>query len=95
MIASLQSNYGVKATEHYLLPKDLKSVILLDASSGQFWTHSEAMLRIAGELAWPVSSLYWFIYVPAIVRDSVYNFISSRRYQWFGKRDEQVRFSFT
>lgn len=49
------------------------------------YTRTTAILQVCKQLdgLWP--ALYAFIAVPRFIRDSIYNFISRKRYQWFGK----------
>ena len=64
----------------------VKTIVLL--KGGKIYLRSDAALEISRDLdgLWP--SLYLLKIIPRFVRDAVYNFISQRRYQWFGKTDE-------
>ncbi len=84
--ASLQGDYGQKILAG--LPESfssLKTFILIE--EGKVFTRSTAALKVAGKLSFPVNLLYGFIIVPAFIRNAVYNFISKKRYVWFGKKD--------
>ena len=48
---------------------------------------STAILNIFKILPFPWKSLYGFIILPQVIRDSVYIFIAKNRYRWFGKID--------
>ena len=64
---------------------DGDSVILVH--EGRIYTLSDVGLKcmhILGGIWFPLSFL---IYVPKLVRDSVYNLIARNRYRWFGKSD--------
>ncbi|MNH33306.1 hypothetical protein D3C79_938090 [compost metagenome] len=68
------------------LPEDhLTSVVLVQ--DGQYYTKSEAALRVSRRLGglWPL--LYAFILIPSVLRDPIYDWVANRRYQWFGKSD--------
>jgi predicted DCC family thiol-disulfide oxidoreductase YuxK len=54
----------------------------------KIYTQSDAALKVAKELSglWPLC--YLFIVVPPFIRDSVYRFIASHRYHWFGKKEQ-------
>jgi predicted DCC family thiol-disulfide oxidoreductase YuxK len=54
---------------------------------GKIYQHSDAALRIAGQLKIPWNLFYVFIIVPPFIRDGIYRVISRNRYKWFGKRD--------
>jgi len=87
--ASLQSAAGRLAIEERIgaaaaarLPD---SVVLLDERG--LHTRSTAALRIARHLGFPWSiATIWFV-LPRFLRDPVYDFVSKRRYRWFGKKD--------
>jgi predicted DCC family thiol-disulfide oxidoreductase YuxK len=84
--ASLQSRYAESVLAAYpSLPRDLSSVVLLDLHAKQVHTKSDAALRTAALLSWPVSWLQVFLCVPRVVRDAVYDFVARNRYRWFGK----------
>lgn len=74
------------------------SVVLVQ--EGKCYTRSDAALRIFAQLRKPYRWMRVFLYVPAVIRNAVYDLISRNRYQWFGRRttcrvataDEQERF---
>ncbi|MEJ7821771.1 MAG: thiol-disulfide oxidoreductase DCC family protein [Chitinophagaceae bacterium] len=87
LFASLQSEAGKKILAQYNFPSDeLNSFILID--KGKAYTRSTGALMVAKKMngLWPV--LYSYIIIPAFIRDSIYNWISTNRYKWFGKKDE-------
>ena len=87
LFASLQSEAGQKILAQYNFPQDeLNSFILID--KGKAYTRSTGALMVAKKLngLWPV--LYSYIIIPAFIRDSIYNWIGTNRYKWFGKKDE-------
>lgn len=61
------------------------SVVLVE--NGRVWTRSAAALRIARRLTFPWPLAFALVVVPRPIRDSIYNLVARRRYQWFGKRD--------
>jgi len=85
--ASLQS-----AAAHELLSSAryehdaLSSVLLL--IDRKLYRKSTAALQICRRLdgGWPVL-YYLFAWVPTAVADRLYDYIGSRRYQWFGRKD--------
>lgn len=84
---SLQSNAAKKILEEYQYADTvLASVLLL--SEGELYGKSRAALRITRHLdgAWPMF-YYLFIWVPAFIADPMYDFVGSRRYKWFGKKE--------
>ncbi|MEZ3162937.1 thiol-disulfide oxidoreductase DCC family protein [Halorubrum sp. RMP-47] len=84
--ASLQSDVGrALLAEHDLPTDELESIVLIEG--GEAYVKSAAVLRIAAGLGWPYGLLSPFRYVPAAVRDGVYDVVADHRYQWFGKKD--------
>lgn len=84
--APLQSDLAQTALEargHSAL--DLDTIVLL--TDDAVHVRSDAALRIARQLsgAWPLLSL--FLWVPRPLRDAVYDWVASHRYDWFGKQD--------
>lgn len=60
---------------------------MLYVEQGQAYTRSTAFLKIIRHFpaGWPL--LAWGIYVPAPLRDFLYNRIANNRYRLFGRRD--------
>ena len=84
--ASLQSEFGQDFLEKNHLGKDeFKSIILIDGEN--FYTKSDAALRIGKELSGIYSLSGIFLIVPKFIRNSVYDFIAKNRYKWFGKKE--------
>lgn len=84
--ASLQSPFGQDLLKQFQLDtKEFNSFIVVE--KGKIYNKSTAALRVAKKLAglWPL--LYFFIVVPAFIRNYVYDFIAANRYKWFGKKD--------
>lgn len=67
-------------------PEALPDSIVLIDEQGVF-TRSTAALRIARRLSFPWPLAYALILVPRAVRDRLYDWIASRRYGWFGRRE--------
>ncbi|WP_046245631.1 thiol-disulfide oxidoreductase DCC family protein [Hymenobacter terrenus] len=67
------------------LPTEPESVLLL--SSGQLYSHSTAVLRIAGQLGgvWRLAGVGWVL--PRPWRDALYRFVARHRYRWFGRQE--------
>jgi len=85
--APLQSSVA----ETYLANADgpdhsLGTIVLVE--NGQTYVRSTAALRIARRLAGPWSLLALALAVPRPLRDAVYNWIATNRYDWFGQRDQ-------
>ncbi len=61
------------------------TVVLL--SEHKIFSQSDAIIKIFQLLGLPLSLLSVTKILPRKYRDSIYDFISSNRYRWFGKRD--------
>jgi predicted DCC family thiol-disulfide oxidoreductase YuxK len=65
---------------------DLDTVVLVEG--GTVYVRSTAALRIARRLTAPWPLLALFLAVPRPLRDAVYDWIATHRYDWFGRRDQ-------
>lgn len=65
-------------------PDVLDSVVLVE--DGTVYRRSDAALRVMQSLGFPWALLAAFQAVPRPLRDVVYRWIASNRYDWFGKR---------
>lgn len=84
--APLQSSIGHKLlTRHGIDPTQLDTFVLIQ--DGIAHTRSTAALNIARQLSYPWPLLYPAILLPQWIRDSIYRFIATHRYQWFGKSE--------
>lgn len=83
---ALQSEAGDFLTRIFDIPSETQSVILIHKRKVYF--RSEAALVIASMLRKPWSWLEFLKVLPLSLRDTVYNFIAAKRYQWFGKRND-------
>ena len=85
--ASLQSEAGQKLLSHFKLAQDnFNSFVLIQ--NNQTYIKSTAALMVAKQLNGVTKLLYGFIIVPTFIRNTVYNIIASKRYKWFGKRED-------
>ncbi|WP_455208834.1 thiol-disulfide oxidoreductase DCC family protein [Kaarinaea lacus] len=83
----LQSVKGQQLAQlHGIETADLTSMILLQDNNS--YQKSSAALHIARQLKMPWPLLYIFIVVPPFIRNAIYDFIGSHRYQWFGKFEQ-------
>lgn len=84
--ASLQSEAGQKLLKTHGLPTEgFTSLVLIEADRA--YLRSTGALRIARHLprlAWLATLFLW---VPAGLRDPVYDWIARNRYRWFGRQE--------
>ncbi len=77
-----------QTSEHYSIhrgnepPETIKLL-----HKGIVYEKSDAILTLLTVLGMPYSLLRIFVFVPKSLRDSLYVFIASRRYSWFGKKE--------
>ncbi len=87
LFASLQSDTAKQKLATFLNKNpQLDSIILLDNET--IYTKSQAVLRIAKHLKFPLNLAYGFIIIPSFISNIVYSFIAKNRYKWFGKKEE-------
>lgn len=75
-----------------LLAPPLNTVVLYERVAGtvgesEFYTESDAILRVFAELEFPWSWFGVFRFIPKSIRDAIYRWISKNRFRWFGKRE--------
>jgi predicted DCC family thiol-disulfide oxidoreductase YuxK len=82
--AALQTEPGIFLRKYLRIPDSTDSVILW--KGGKVYIHSDAALEIARHLRfpWPLAGI--FRMVPKALRDRIYLWVATNRYQWFGKR---------
>ena len=84
--ASLQSATGKALLEkHNLNTKAIDSFVYITQNKAHI--KSTAVLHLVKKMKGPYPALFVFIIVPKFIRDSIYDFISKRRYKWFGKKE--------
>ena len=85
--AALQSDAGRALLERSgRRPDDISSIVLVDPSES--YIKSDAVLRIAEYLQIPFPLLaQFFLPLPLLIRDTVYDQVAANRYFFFGKTD--------
>ena len=86
--APLQSEAAAAALARFGPAAATDSIVLVDDAGVH--DRSDAALRIASRLAWPLPLLAVFFAVPKAARDAAYAWIARNRYRWFGRRDTCV-----
>ena len=85
--ASLQSDVAQDLLQEFEFQHNgLSSMLLI--MDGRLYRKSRAALTIARHMdkLWP-SLYYLLVWIPRFITDPVYDFIGSRRYRWFGKKE--------
>lgn len=86
LVGALQDEYSQKIlSNHQVKEGYLDSLVLLE--SGSIYYKSTAALKISRNLSglWPI--FYPLIFLPAGLRDLIYDWIGKNRYRWFGKKN--------
>jgi predicted DCC family thiol-disulfide oxidoreductase YuxK len=83
--ASLQGKAGEEMQRKYGI-YDFNSFVLED--NGKVYTKSTGALKVLRLVGGAWSLSYALIILPPFIRDGIYEFISKRRYNWFGKKTE-------
>ncbi len=84
--APLQSDAGQAVLQrHDLATSNFDTLVYF--RKGVVLTRSTAALNVARDLRGAWGMAYAFILVPPSLRDAVYDLISRKRFNWFGKRD--------
>ena len=85
LLAAMQDPAGKRVLEYYHLPPNYLNTLVL-VEHGKVYLGSTAALRVARHLGggWPL--FYSLIIIPKGIRDRIYQWISSHRYQWFGRK---------
>lgn len=86
LVGALQQGPGQKLLSNFQVdPSYLDSLVLVER--GQIYFRSTAALKIAKNLSGPWPIFYPLIFLPAFLRDPIYDWIGKNRYRWFGKKN--------
>jgi predicted DCC family thiol-disulfide oxidoreductase YuxK len=72
---------------HPEIPSEPESLALVESGreGSRVYLGSEAIWRIAAQLAGPWRALAWLRWLPQALRDFAYRQFARRRYRWFGR----------
>jgi len=96
-LASLQGKTAqsifTEAKRTDLIQPPLQTVVLYQRVAGtvgevEFYTESDAVLKLFSDFEFPWSMIALFRFVPKFIRNFIYRLIAKNRYQWFGKRNQ-------
>ncbi|MDI9312080.1 MAG: DUF393 domain-containing protein [Limnohabitans sp.] len=83
---SLQSELGQEIQQYLgIADRGIDSIVLYIPNQAYYYK-SGAVLEIAKELPY-LNWLSLFKIFPALLRDSIYDYIAKNRYKWYGKRE--------
>ena len=75
-----QSKTGLALLQKHGLGESAQHTIIY-IESDQVETQSSAVLKLCRSLRFPASWLYYLIFIPKFIRDTVYNLIAKNRYR--------------
>lgn len=85
--ASLQSDLGKQLMKDRGMDPDALDTIVLVEPGVAYFKKSTAALEISRDLSGGYSFLKHFLFLPAGLRDAIYDLIANNRYKWFGKKE--------
>ena len=86
LFAALQSDTGQRLLRQHRLPaSDFQSFVWIE--NDRAYTRSEGALKYFKALGGSWAILHGFMIIPGPIRNYVYDFVSKRRYRWFGKSE--------
>lgn len=85
---SLQSELGQQITRHIGVDTARIDSILWYQPGVAYYYKSDAALKIASQLGFPLALWTVFRVLPRALRDGVYDRIAKNRYRWFGKTEQ-------
>ena len=84
---ALQSNLGLEICNYIGIdPKITDSIVLYEPGTAYYYK-SEAALKIASQLGGFYGFLAGFNFLPKRINDSIYDYIATNRYKWYGKKE--------
>ena len=85
--ASLQSEAGSALLKEMNMPEDNFNTVVYICNN-KAYIKSDAALKIAASLPFPINLSIIFKIVPKFIRDAVYDFIAKNRYRFFERKAE-------
>lgn len=85
--AALQSDVGQQLLKQRHIDTIAVDSIILIEPGVAYYIKSDAALEIAQHLGglWKLSAI--FSWIPATIRNRIYDFVAKNRYKWFGKQE--------
>ena len=87
MFTALQSDAGKKIIKIFNIDTEkVDSILLYNPAKQAVHYKSDAALKIASQLGFPLNIMIVFLIVPPLIRNWVYDYIAKNRYKWYGKQ---------
>jgi predicted DCC family thiol-disulfide oxidoreductase YuxK len=87
---ALQSELGQKISTHIGVDIAKVDSVLLYIPKVAYYTKADAVLIVAKDLDGFISFLYYLKFFPNFIKNTVYDFIAKKRYEWFVKKDSCI-----
>ncbi|MGI9547877.1 MAG: thiol-disulfide oxidoreductase DCC family protein [Flavobacteriaceae bacterium] len=88
LFVPLQSETGKQIVQQRGIDTSKTDSIILLEPNVAYYTKSTAALKIGKALGGGWKLLTILEWIPAVIRDFIYEIIAKNRYKWFGKRDK-------
>lgn len=86
--AALQSELGQQLTKERGIDTQLVDSMILLEPGVAYFVKSDAALEISKEFGGLWGLLQVFSWLPASLRNPIYDLVARNRYKWFGKKDQ-------
>ena len=84
---SLQSELGKNILKHIGLNDNQIDSIILYQPGIAYFIKADAALKILKELNSNYRFLLLFSFIPSFIKNSIYDYIATNRYKWYGKKE--------
>lgn len=84
---SIQSELGINILKHIGVNNNKVDSIILYQPRIAYFIKADAALKILRELNSYYRFLHVFSILPSFIKNSIYDFIASNRYKWYGKKE--------
>lgn len=88
LFTPLQSELGRQLAEQRGIDTSTTDSIILLEPNVAYYTKSTAALKIGMAFGGGWKLLAVLEWIPAVIRDFIYDIVAKNRYKWFGKRDK-------
>ncbi len=84
---SLQSELGNSISKHIGIKNNQIDSIILYQPGIAYFIKADAALKILKELNSNYRFLLLFSFIPSFIKNSIYDYIATNRYKWYGKKE--------
>ena len=84
---SLQSELGKNISKHIGIKNNQIDSIILYQPGIAYFIKADAAFKILKELNSNYRFLLLFSFIPSFIKNSIYDYIATNRYKWYGKKE--------